>query len=131
MAPETLTEYERRRLENIKKNGEMMASLMLRRKAADLSSFASAKRARTSQNPPKPKPSNPPVIRRSPRDRALLLRPPSSLPPTPLASPTSPWKRPSNSNPNPAPTAASSTRSLTWRAPRLRPPMEQPLLILE
>ncbi|CAD5191342.1 unnamed protein product [Musa acuminata subsp. malaccensis] len=36
MASDTLTEYERRRLENIRRNDEMMASLMLGRKVSDV-----------------------------------------------------------------------------------------------
>lgn len=44
MAPEKLTEYERKRLENIKRNEEMLAALKVHAKASDLS--AASKRQR-------------------------------------------------------------------------------------
>lgn len=44
MAPEKLSEYERKRLENIKRNDEMLAALKIQSKAADLS--AASKRQR-------------------------------------------------------------------------------------
>jgi hypothetical protein len=37
MAPPKLTDYERKRLENIRRNNEMMAALKVRSKAAQLS----------------------------------------------------------------------------------------------
>ena len=39
MAPQKLTDYERKRLENIRRNDEMMAALKLHSKATQLSNF--------------------------------------------------------------------------------------------
>nr|POE90425.1 hypothetical protein CFP56_66053 [Quercus suber] len=41
-----LTEYERKRLENIRRNDEMMAALKIHSKATELSASSSAKRQR-------------------------------------------------------------------------------------
>ncbi|KAK1323007.1 hypothetical protein QJS10_CPA02g01235 [Acorus calamus] len=95
MASKTLTEYERKRLENIKRNDEMIASLMLQHKAADLSS--SIKRLKPQIRPLKrhsPEKNNkaPVVIRRSlrargiPPDAAAKGSPPP--PPSPAKSPS-------------------------------------------
>ncbi|KAK3033208.1 hypothetical protein RJ639_037000 [Escallonia herrerae] len=75
MAPQKLTEYERRRLENIKRNGEMLASLKIHTKINDLSSTIKrcrpeAKSYKTSLKK-KPKPETPVVIRRSLRTRGV------------------------------------------------------------
>ncbi|KAJ1385907.1 WD40/YVTN repeat-like-containing domain superfamily [Sesbania bispinosa] len=70
MAPQELTEYERKRLENIRRNGEMMASLKLHSKASQLS-----KRPRVVTKSysveKKPKTETPVVIRRSLRTRGI------------------------------------------------------------
>ncbi|KAK6942255.1 WD40 repeat [Dillenia turbinata] len=74
-ATERMTEYERRRLENIKRNDEMMASLNIRSRLADLS--ASSKRlsgkAKSPKTSPKKKPKveTPVVVRRSLRARGM------------------------------------------------------------
>ncbi|KAK8953810.1 hypothetical protein KSP39_PZI001802 [Platanthera zijinensis] len=69
MAPKnTLTEYESRRLENIRRNEEIVAALMLRSKASELS--ASLKRS-SSKKFKYSKPPSPVVIRRSLRTRGL------------------------------------------------------------
>ncbi|XP_072963348.1 DNA damage-binding protein cmr1 [Typha angustifolia] len=109
---ESLTPYERRRLENIRRNEEMMSSLMLRRKASDLSS--SLKRPSSpssSSSPDSKKPKNPkraqtPVVvvtRRSLRTRGL---PPdqsqhSEHPQPPSPPPNSPPAPPRKSGPFP------------------------------
>ncbi|KAK5825155.1 WD repeat-containing 76 [Gossypium arboreum] len=72
MVSQKLTEYERKRLENIKRNAEMVAALNIRSKAAILS--AATKRQKTKQVK-KPKMVNPIVTRRSPRTR---VKPPDS-----------------------------------------------------
>ncbi|KAB2024807.1 hypothetical protein ES319_D06G111300v1 [Gossypium barbadense] len=72
MASQKLTEYERKRLENIKRNAEMVAALNIHSKAATLS--AANKRQKTKQVK-KPKMENPIVTRRSPRTR---VKPPDS-----------------------------------------------------
>ncbi|CAL9075219.1 unnamed protein product [Musa textilis] len=74
MASEALTEYERRRLENIRRNDEMMASLMLGRKVSDLA--ATLKRApsdtkKEEKKTKKPRLGTPVVVRRSLRHRGL------------------------------------------------------------
>ncbi|KNA05003.1 hypothetical protein SOVF_194420 [Spinacia oleracea] len=76
MASEKMTEYERKRLENIKRNNDVMASLKIQSHAADLS--ASSKRLReksyykaTSKKRKTPEPESPIVIRRSPRTRGM------------------------------------------------------------
>lgn len=79
MAPklETLTDYERQRLENIRRNEEMMSALMLQRKAADLSAALKPKRTLKKPKPePEPEPRTPVVPRRSLRTRGIP--PPSS-----------------------------------------------------
>ena len=48
MASQALTEYERKRLENIRRNDEMMAALKLQSKASELS--AASKRQRSLSN---------------------------------------------------------------------------------
>ncbi|KAK3007437.1 hypothetical protein RJ639_013563 [Escallonia herrerae] len=75
MAPQILTEYERRRLENIKRNGQMLASLKIHNKINDLSSTIKrcrpeAKSYKTSLKK-KPKPETPVLIRRSLRTRGV------------------------------------------------------------
>ncbi|KAF7846943.1 hypothetical protein BT93_L3550 [Corymbia citriodora subsp. variegata] len=77
MATQKLTEYERKRLENIKRNDEMMAALKLQSKAAQLS--ASSKRQKIEGKTKtyavktyrKPKDEAPLVIRRSLRTRGM------------------------------------------------------------
>ncbi|PON37196.1 Guanine nucleotide-binding protein, beta subunit [Trema orientale] len=77
MAPKKLNEYERKRLENIRRNDEMMASLKLQSMATRLSA-ASIKRQRSAPKPkrisPKKKPKNDNlvVVRRSLRTRGIL-----------------------------------------------------------
>ncbi|KAK9268412.1 hypothetical protein L1049_000162 [Liquidambar formosana] len=44
MAPQKLTDYERRRLDNIRRNEEMMAALKVHSKANELSSAAKRQR---------------------------------------------------------------------------------------
>ncbi|RWR75489.1 WD repeat-containing protein 76 [Cinnamomum micranthum f. kanehirae] len=77
MASETLTDYERRRLENIRRNDEMMASLKIHLKAKHLSSGIKTKRKEIKRENPKldkkPKTEFPAAIRRSLR---LLQKPP-------------------------------------------------------
>ncbi|KAL2338484.1 hypothetical protein Fmac_012930 [Flemingia macrophylla] len=72
MAPQKITEYERKRLENIRRNDEMMAALKLHSKATQLSNF---KRQRVGTKSyvakVKPKPETPIVIRRSLRTRGI------------------------------------------------------------
>ncbi|EOA35049.1 hypothetical protein CARUB_v10020154mg [Capsella rubella] len=62
------TEYERKRLENIRRNDEMMAALNVRAKA---SSLLSAKSKSFTKKKKKPKPETPVVIRQSLRTRGL------------------------------------------------------------
>ncbi|KAF5182536.1 Dna damage-binding protein cmr1 [Thalictrum thalictroides] len=75
MASQPLTEYERKRLENIKRNAEMMASLKLQSKALELSS--ATKRDRIEKKgykitpDKKPKSETPVIMRRSLRTRGL------------------------------------------------------------
>ncbi|KAJ0980497.1 hypothetical protein J5N97_008752 [Dioscorea zingiberensis] len=91
MAPQTLTEYERRRLGNIRRNGEMMASLMLHQKA---SSLLHARPSRFKPQFKKPKPlSSPIAIRRSLRTQGLPPSP-SPSPSSSLSSDQSPSTRP-------------------------------------
>ncbi|KAK6236890.1 hypothetical protein SCA6_012227 [Theobroma cacao] len=73
MASQNLTEYERKRLENIKRNDEMMAALKIHSKAATLSATAKRQRAKTYKVSPvkKPKAGIPIVIRRSLRTRGM------------------------------------------------------------
>ncbi|XP_043702938.1 DNA damage-binding protein CMR1-like [Telopea speciosissima] len=75
MALETLTGYERQRLENIKRNGEMLASLKLHCTAQELSSVTKrirveAKGYKVTQSK-KPKPEAPVVLRRSLRTQGM------------------------------------------------------------
>ncbi|KAJ0989531.1 hypothetical protein J5N97_007887 [Dioscorea zingiberensis] len=85
MAPQTLTEYERRRLDNIRRNDEMMASLMLHQKA---SSLLHARRSPFKPQSKKLKPLPSPIaIRRSLRTQGLPPSPsPSDAPPSPSSS---------------------------------------------
>ncbi|KAG5564195.1 hypothetical protein RHGRI_000405 [Rhododendron griersonianum] len=72
MAPEKLTEYERRRLENIKRNDQMLASLNIRFKINDLTASAKRQRAQTKVIPEKKsKPETPIATRRSLRRRGM------------------------------------------------------------
>ncbi|KAK4257514.1 hypothetical protein QN277_007091 [Acacia crassicarpa] len=75
MASQNLTEYERKRLENIRRNDEMLAALKIHSKASEVS--AAAKRSRvasksyTVKSEKKPKTETPLVIRRSLRTRGV------------------------------------------------------------
>ncbi|KAI4335597.1 hypothetical protein L6164_014231 [Bauhinia variegata] len=75
MASEKLTEYELKRLENIRRNDEMLAALKIQSKATEL--FAAAKRQRVEaksynvKSEKKPKTETPVVIRRSLRSRGM------------------------------------------------------------
>ncbi|XP_004288751.1 PREDICTED: WD repeat-containing protein 76 [Fragaria vesca subsp. vesca] len=75
MATQKITDYERKRLENIRRNEELMASLKLQSMATQLS--ASTKRPRIEpksykvNSEKKPKTQDPTVIRRSLRSRGL------------------------------------------------------------
>ncbi|KAK9268968.1 hypothetical protein L1049_000735 [Liquidambar formosana] len=75
MAPQRLTEYERQRLENIRRNEEMMAALKVHSKANELSAAAKRQRVVTKSykvSPEKkPKTQTPIVIRRSLRTRGM------------------------------------------------------------
>ncbi|KAJ8753266.1 hypothetical protein K2173_017886 [Erythroxylum novogranatense] len=72
-----LTEYERKRLENIRRNGEMIAALNIHTKASELSAntkrqrVGSSKSYKVSLEKKKPKIQSPVVIRRSLRTRGL------------------------------------------------------------
>ncbi|CAI0395018.1 unnamed protein product [Linum tenue] len=73
-----MTEYERKRLENIRRNGEMMAALKIQSKASLLSQSAKRQRVGAVQSKSyklspekKLKPDSPVVIRRSLRSRGL------------------------------------------------------------
>ncbi|XVE97517.1 hypothetical protein REPUB_Repub03eG0026200 [Reevesia pubescens] len=74
MASQKLTEYERKRLENINRNAEMVAALKIHSKAATLSATTKRQRAKTCKVSPvkKPKTETPIVIRRSLRTRGML-----------------------------------------------------------
>ncbi|XP_020580413.1 WD repeat-containing protein 76 [Phalaenopsis equestris] len=96
----TLTDYESRRLENIRRNGEMIAALMLQSKASEISSFLKRSGSKSTNHPTKFKklknspPRSPLVIRRSLRTRGL---PPnhSGHPLTPTdSSPIRPFPKP-------------------------------------
>ncbi|KAL1205563.1 Protein DAMAGED DNA-BINDING 2 [Cardamine amara subsp. amara] len=70
------TEYERKRLENIRRNDEMMAALKVHAKASLLSAATAAKRSRRDDSKSfkkkqKTKPETPTVIRKSLRTRGL------------------------------------------------------------
>ncbi|KAI8570485.1 hypothetical protein RHMOL_Rhmol01G0037800 [Rhododendron molle] len=72
MAPKKLTEYERRRLENIKRNDQMLASLNIHSKINDLTESTKRLRALTKVIPEKkPKPEISIVIRTSLRRRGM------------------------------------------------------------
>ncbi|XP_038878375.1 WD repeat-containing protein 76 [Benincasa hispida] len=75
MAAQALTEYERQRLENIRRNDEMMAALKLQSKASELSAASKRQRVETKSEKvyPKTKPKNetPMVLRRSLRARGI------------------------------------------------------------
>ncbi|GMH20589.1 hypothetical protein Nepgr_022430 [Nepenthes gracilis] len=74
MATEKLTEYERRRLETIKRNEEMLVSLKIHTRLSELSAAFKRQRAEKSYKvspEKKPKSEEPVVIRRSLRTRGL------------------------------------------------------------
>ncbi|XWS70364.1 hypothetical protein CRYUN_Cryun03dG0041700 [Craigia yunnanensis] len=73
MASQKLTEYERKRLENIKRNAEMVAALKIHSTAATLSATNKRQSAKTYKVSPvkKPKTETPIVIRRSLRTRGM------------------------------------------------------------
>ncbi|XVE71091.1 hypothetical protein DITRI_Ditri10aG0122600 [Diplodiscus trichospermus] len=73
MASQRLTKYERKRLENIKRNAEMVAALKIHSATATLSATAKRQRAKTYKVSPmkKPKPEIPVVIRRSFRTKGI------------------------------------------------------------
>ncbi|TXG60795.1 hypothetical protein EZV62_012158 [Acer yangbiense] len=75
MASEKLTEYERKRLQNIKRNDEMLAFLKIQSKTSDLSAISNSKRVATKSYKVSPqkklKPESPVVIRRSMRSRGM------------------------------------------------------------
>lgn len=75
MASQALTDYERQRLENIRRNDEMMAALKLQSKASELSAASKRQRLETKSEKvyPKTKPRNetPMVLRRSLRARGI------------------------------------------------------------
>ncbi|KAE8735225.1 FAD-dependent oxidoreductase family protein [Hibiscus syriacus] len=72
MASQNLTEYERKRLENIKRNEEMVAALKIHSKAATLSADTKRQRKTYKVSPvKKPKTETPIVIRRSLRTRGM------------------------------------------------------------
>nr|CAD1831899.1 unnamed protein product [Ananas comosus var. bracteatus] len=103
MAPETLTEYERRRMENIRRNGEVMASLKLRRIASDLSSSSAQQSMATTKKRPCPSPAP-----RSPSSSAAPSAPAASPridlhppPPIPLLPAQSRLRRPEEDRPLP------------------------------
>ncbi|GKB73142.1 WD repeat-containing protein 76, partial [Tanacetum coccineum] len=64
METQRLTEYERRRLENIKRNDEMLASFKIKSKLADLTAFTKLHREETNISR-KVKPKTPAINRRS------------------------------------------------------------------
>ncbi|KAL5698782.1 hypothetical protein ACHQM5_029773 [Ranunculus cassubicifolius] len=75
MASQRVTEYERKRLENIKRNEQMMASLKLQSKANELKSESKRQRTETMKSykttQKKPKTETPIVIRRSLRTQGI------------------------------------------------------------
>ncbi|KAL8145323.1 hypothetical protein AgCh_003496 [Apium graveolens] len=73
MAPKQLTEYERKRLENIKRNEEMLAALKVHSKLNDLVSSSKPPRAKSKSYKvsPKKRSESPIVIRRSLRSRGI------------------------------------------------------------
>ncbi|GJN35162.1 hypothetical protein PR202_gb23908 [Eleusine coracana subsp. coracana] len=102
-----LTDYERRREENIRRNDAILASI--RREAAELSAsfrIPSLKRPRRQQQPPQPRSTSPVVLRRSLRTRGI---PPSAS--SASASPATP-----PSPPKPKSTRFSSALAASLRA---------------
>ncbi|XP_050215158.1 uncharacterized protein LOC126666201 [Mercurialis annua] len=83
MAPQKLTEYEKKRLDNIRRNDQMMAALKIHSTASQLSAATKRQRVGSSKSykvsPEKKKPKNdsPIVIRRSLRTRGMP--PPDSI----------------------------------------------------
>ncbi|KAK2358045.1 WD repeat-containing protein [Trifolium repens] len=72
MAPPKLTDYERKRLENIRRNNEMMAALKVQSKAAQLSNHTKVvTKSYTVKSEKKSKTQTPIVIRRSLRTRGI------------------------------------------------------------
>ncbi|KAA8535293.1 hypothetical protein F0562_030296 [Nyssa sinensis] len=69
MAPQKLIDYERRRIENIKRNDEMLASLQVHSKINELS--AATKRQRVQRTEKKSKTEAPIVVRQSLRTRGM------------------------------------------------------------
>jgi WD repeat-containing protein 76 len=103
-----LTEYERRREENIRRNDAILASL--RREAAELSaSFRAPSPKRPRRQPPQPRSTSPVVLRRSLRSRGL---PPSNS--SDAGAPSSPATPPSP--PKPRTTRFSSSLAASLRA---------------
>ncbi|KAI3771822.1 hypothetical protein L6452_02991 [Arctium lappa] len=92
MAPERVTEYERKRLENIKRNDELLASLNIHSKLADLSASAKRQREHTKSYKVSPekklKSETPIVIRRSLRTQGK--QPDSTTIPKSLVIPKNP-----------------------------------------
>ncbi|GAU26725.1 hypothetical protein TSUD_315020 [Trifolium subterraneum] len=64
MAPPKVTDYERKRLENIRRNNEMMEALKLQSKASQLSNHT---QVLVTKSEKKPKIETPILLRRSPR----------------------------------------------------------------
>ncbi|GJS09364.1 WD repeat-containing protein 76 [Tanacetum coccineum] len=71
METQRLTEYERRRLENIKRNDEMLGSFKIKSKLADLTAFIKPHRVETNISR-KVKPKTPTVTRRSLRTQGKV-----------------------------------------------------------
>ncbi|XP_031742844.1 DNA damage-binding protein CMR1 isoform X2 [Cucumis sativus] len=75
MASQALTDYERQRLENIRRNDEMLAALKLQSKASELSAASKRQRVETKSEKvypkTKPKKETPMVLRRSLRARGI------------------------------------------------------------
>ncbi|GJV61128.1 hypothetical protein Tco_1467228 [Tanacetum coccineum] len=71
METQRLTEYERRRLENIKRNDEMLTSCKIKSKLADLTAFTKPRRVETNISR-KVKPKTPTVTRRSLRTQGKV-----------------------------------------------------------
>ncbi|XP_059304230.1 uncharacterized protein LOC132056165 [Lycium ferocissimum] len=75
MAPEKLTEYERRRIENIKRNEEMLAALKIQSRVSELSAVTKRPRAQSKSYQASPqkkqKSKSPVVLRRSLRTKGI------------------------------------------------------------
>lgn len=75
MAPEKLTDYERRRIENIKRNEEMLASLKIHSRVSELSTVSKRPRAQSKSYQASPqkkqKTKSPVVLRRSLRTQGM------------------------------------------------------------